>query len=83
MSTQHSPEENKVYQQFRTTVDFAMGVLYILLPMYMMRIQYILEEYGRSLVYSLSILCMLYGLTRMIRAVFSLRKWLRKPRDPR
>lgn len=68
--------ENKAYITFRSTVDMAMGVLYLTISAYCMQFPAILEEYGKTTVYVLGALFSFYGLFRLYRGFVKARKLL-------
>jgi hypothetical protein len=66
--------ENKAYVSFRATVDVAMGILYIFISLYCMLLPAIIEQYGKSTVYTLGILFTAYGLFRSFRGVLRVKQ---------
>lgn len=72
--------KNKAYESFRASVDIAMGSLYLFISVYCMQLTSILEEYGKTTVYTLGGLFILYGLFRFYRGVQKLKSAFLKPR---
>lgn len=62
-----------VYTQFKSAVDIGMGVIYMVVSYYASQTGYIVEEYGRGLVYTIALLFFLYGLFRIYRGYIALR----------
>lgn len=58
----------------RSAIDLAMGVLYIAIPWYAIQTNYIVEQFGRSQVYTFGGLFAAYGLFRMIRGILAFRR---------
>ena len=61
--------ENKAYASFRATVDVAMGILYIFISVYCMLLPALIEQYGKTTVYTLGLLFAAYGLFRSVRGL--------------
>jgi len=66
-------DENKGYVLFKSTLDMAMGVLYILISGYAMKMGFIIERYGKTTVYVIASLFIFYGVFRIVRGVLLLR----------
>lgn len=62
-----------VYTRFRSSVDIGMGLIYMVVSYYASQTAFIIEEYGRGLVYSIALLFFLYGLFRIYRGYIALR----------
>jgi len=65
---------NKAYKQFRSSIDMAMGVMYIVISAYAMKMNFIIEEYGKTTVWVIASLFIGYGIFRIIRGVLSFTK---------
>lgn len=74
MNIEDRNDKQKAYKQFRASIDMAMGVFYIIIPIYAMRMQFIVEAYGKSLVYTISGLFIAYGIFRIIRSIMAFRE---------
>ena len=60
---------NSAFGQFKSSLDMAMGVLYMAIPIYAMQTQFIIAEYGKTTVYTIAALFMAYGLFRIFRGL--------------
>ena len=67
-------KKTSVGGQFRTSVDIAMGVIYVLIPLYAMQMSFILETYGSTTVGILAGLFICYGLFRIYRGFKRIKK---------
>ena len=81
MNTFREKEEERRMQgqlQFRSGLDLAMGVLYIIIPAYAMAMSYLVEEYGKTTVYTVCSLFAVYGLIRIGRGWVAMRKLMQR-----
>ncbi|MBK7762368.1 MAG: hypothetical protein IPI46_03215 [Bacteroidetes bacterium] len=76
MNIEERNDKQKAYKQFRASIDMAMGLIYIIIPIYAMNMQFIVAAYGKSLVYTIGGLFIAYGLFRMIRSLMAFREIL-------
>jgi len=66
---------NKVYNQFKSSMDIGMGLMYMVISGYAMNTNFIIEKYGQSTVWTIAILFIAYGLFRIYRGIqFYLKK---------
>jgi hypothetical protein len=76
MELEERNHKNSVYGQFRSSIDLAMGVLYMIISGYAMKTKFILELYGKTVVWILASLFILYGLFRIYRGLqFYKNRW--------
>jgi len=69
---------NQGHLQFRSGLDLAMGVLYVIIPAYAMALPYLVEEYGKTVVYTICSLFAVYGLMRIGRGWMAMRKLMQR-----
>lgn len=73
-----------VYERFRASVDMGMGIIYMVVSYYATQTAYIVENYGKGLSYTISLLFFLYGIFRVYRGFESIRQSMKpepKPED--
>lgn len=73
-----------VYARFRASVDTGMGIIYMVVSYYATQTAYIVENYGKGLSYSISLLFFLYGVFRVYRGFDAIRQSMKpepKPQD--
>lgn len=66
-------QESKATVGFRASIDFAMGVLYLIVAGYVFLFPELLLQFGNISVYVFSGLAAAYGLFRIIRGVYRFR----------
>jgi hypothetical protein len=74
MNLNERNNSNKAYGQFRSSLDMAMGLLYIVISGYAMKMNFIIEEYGKTSVWVIASLFIFYGVFRIIRGLLFFRK---------
>jgi hypothetical protein len=68
-------KDNKVYNQFKSSMDIGMGFMYMVISGYAMNTNFIIEKYGKSTVWTIAFLFIAYGLFRIYRGIqFYLKK---------
>lgn len=72
--------KSDVYGRFRASVDMGMGVIYMVVSFFATQTAYIVENYGKGLSYSISLLFFLYGVFRVYRGFDAIRQSM-KPED--
>jgi hypothetical protein len=65
---------NNAYEQFRSSIDMAMGIMYIVISAYATKMNFIIAAYGKTTVWVIASLFIAYGIFRIIRGVLSFRK---------
>ena len=80
MDLEERNNENKGYVLFKSSLDMAMGVLYIIISGYAMKMDFIIERYGKTTVYVIAGLFIFYGGFRMVRGILLFRSMHRKRR---
>ena len=76
--------KSDVYGRFRASVDIGMGVIYMVVSFYATQTAYIVENYGKGLSYSISLLFFMYGLFRVYRGFNAIKQSMKpeeKPQD--
>ncbi|HQW47348.1 MAG: hypothetical protein IPL09_10395 [Bacteroidetes bacterium] len=79
MSSPTRDKNDKYINSMKHYVDIAMGLLYLFISVYMLKIPTLAERYGASAVYIFMGLFSLYGLYRIGRGIVALMK-IMKPR---
>ena len=69
MDYEERNSRNNVYGQFKSSMDIGMGVLYIIISGYAMNMKFIIDRYGKTLVWGIAILFILYGISRIVRGI--------------
>ncbi len=80
MSISQRDRNEKYMATMKHYVDVAMGVLYICISIYMLKIPTLAERFGASTVYVFMVLFCAYGLYRMGRGIFAILKIMKSPR---
>ena len=74
MELEERNRKQSVYKQFRSSLDIGMGVMYVTISLYALKIPGIMENYGSTLVRVFVALFVFYGAFRILRGGISLRK---------
>jgi hypothetical protein len=70
----HEERSGRIYSQFRTSLDFGMGIMYILIASMILTIKYFgTMALDASFAYILGTLMLLYGVFRIYRGFSALR----------
>lgn len=70
-------ENKNIYETTRTYVDVFMGILYVIISFFVLKIPELKERFGNSTVYIFFALFLIYGTWRTYRGVMAILK-LRK-----
>jgi len=80
MMIRNREERNeKTNLSFRSSLDIGMGILYLIIPAYAFAMPALIEQYGKTSVYVIGGLFILYGFIRIGRGFFALQKILYRP----
>jgi hypothetical protein len=80
MSSPHRNRNEENMATMKHYVDMAMGSLYICISIYMLKIPTLAERFGKSTVYIFMALFIAYGLYRIGRGFFGIKKIMKKDR---
>ncbi len=68
---QEERHHSSAYDHFKFSMDIGMGVLYIIISGYAMKMNFIIEKYGKQTVWIIASLFILYGSFRIVRGGIS------------
>ncbi|MBL7766651.1 MAG: hypothetical protein JNJ58_11185 [Chitinophagaceae bacterium] len=83
MQTDERRSGDRIQDQFRSSLDLAMGVLYIIVAAYAAATPMIQERFGKQTVYLLGALFAAYGLFRVYRGFVAIRRQMNPGRRRR
>ena len=79
MSTSRNRSEKNM-ATMKYYVDMAMGVLYLSISIYMLKIPSLIERFGKSTMYVFMTIFSLYGLYRIVRGFLGIKDLMRPNR---
>ncbi len=79
MSTSRNRNEKNM-ATMKYYVDMAMGVLYLSISIYMLKIPSLIERFGKSTMYVFMTIFSLYGLYRIVRGFLGIKDLMRPNR---
>jgi len=75
MNYEERNEQNRGYRNFRTGLDFGMGIFYMLIGFSVLYLKYFgAIELSKGLAYALGIMIVLYGVFRVSRGIQAVRE---------
>lgn len=80
MSSPHRNRNEENMATMKHYVDMAMGALYICISIYMLKIPTLAERFGANTIYIFMALFIAYGLYRIGRGFFGIKKIMKKDR---